>query len=197
LRPRQKSLKGRGPRRMWEWRLTLPSDLSFWELEFWWTPESLESDYIGQNTSHWKVLYIIGKLLKCRCLKWALMTHLDICNTSYGKKKGHHKKSGIDPNFVRADGVQYIVGKLLTRATTLLQTSSWLKVRTKNYGPTKLRESNLSNFGTSLWNPKTKRPFGCGPRREAQRILYRGRWWLPSSPGHGESYESKVAHGLS
>jgi len=21
----------------------------------------------------------------------------------------------------------------------------------------------------------------------AQRILYGGRWWLPSSPGHGES----------
>ncbi len=32
--------------------------------------------------------YIIGKLLKCRCPKWACMTHLDICNTSYGQKKG-------------------------------------------------------------------------------------------------------------
>jgi hypothetical protein len=35
-----------------------------------------------------RVFYIISKLLKCRCLKWARMTHLDICNTSYGKKKG-------------------------------------------------------------------------------------------------------------
>jgi hypothetical protein len=26
--------------------------------------------------------------LKCKCLKWAHMTRLDICNTSYGKKKG-------------------------------------------------------------------------------------------------------------
>jgi hypothetical protein len=32
--------------------------------------------------------YIIGKILKCRCLKWACMTHLDIYNTSHGKKKG-------------------------------------------------------------------------------------------------------------
>jgi hypothetical protein len=34
------------------------------------------------------VLYIIRKLLKCRCRKWPRMSHLDICNTSYGKKKG-------------------------------------------------------------------------------------------------------------
>jgi hypothetical protein len=30
----------------------------------------------------------LEKLLKCRCLKWARMTHLDIYNTSYSKKKG-------------------------------------------------------------------------------------------------------------
>jgi hypothetical protein len=52
------------------------------------TPESLEFDCKGKNTSHWGVLYIIGKLLKCRCPKWARMNHLDIRNTSYGQKKG-------------------------------------------------------------------------------------------------------------
>ncbi len=31
------------------------------------TPESLEFDCKGQNTSHWGVLYIIGKLSKCKC----------------------------------------------------------------------------------------------------------------------------------
>jgi hypothetical protein len=31
-------------------------------------------------------------------------------------------------------------------------------------------------------SPETKRPFGCGPHGEAQRILYGGRWWLPPSP---------------
>jgi hypothetical protein len=36
----------------------------------------------------WEVFYIIGKLLKRRCLKWACMTHLDIWNISYGQKKG-------------------------------------------------------------------------------------------------------------
>ncbi len=30
----------------------------------------------------------IGNLLTCRCQKWSRMSHLDICSTSYGKKKG-------------------------------------------------------------------------------------------------------------
>jgi len=46
-----------------------------------------EFNYRGQNTLHWSVLYIIEKLSKCRCRKWARMSHLDICSTSYGKKK--------------------------------------------------------------------------------------------------------------
>jgi hypothetical protein len=73
--------------RVWGWRVTLPNELPFWELEFRWTPEPSESDCNGQNTLHQRVLYIIEKILKFKCLKWACMTHLDICNTSYGKKK--------------------------------------------------------------------------------------------------------------
>jgi len=51
--------------------------------------------------------------------------------------------------------------------------------------------------GLLLGNPGEKVPFGCSLRRELQRILYGGRWWLPPSPGRGESSESKVACGLS
>jgi hypothetical protein len=36
-----------------------------------WTPESSKNDYKGQNPSAQKVIYIIKKLLKLRCLKWA------------------------------------------------------------------------------------------------------------------------------
>jgi len=126
---KQKGSQGHMPKRVWEWRLTLPNELSFWELESQWTPEFLESDCRGQNTFHWKFLYIIGKLLNCRCLKWARMIRLDIYNTSYGKKKGREsnlqfdsqpQKIGNWPTFVCADGVRHIVRKLLTRATTLL-----------------------------------------------------------------------------
>jgi hypothetical protein len=52
-----------------------------------WSPKSLERDCMGLNPFPWRVIYIIGKLLKCRCLKWARIAHLDIWNTSYGQKK--------------------------------------------------------------------------------------------------------------
>jgi len=55
-----------------------PGELSFWELEFRWTSESSESDCKGQDLLNRRVLYIIGKLLERKCLKWARMTHLDI-----------------------------------------------------------------------------------------------------------------------
>jgi len=60
-----------------------------------------------------------------------------------------------------------------------------------------LESPNRDNFGTPLWESRKKVPFGCKCGREAQRILYGGRWWLPSSPGRGESSESRVARGLS
>jgi hypothetical protein len=56
---------------------------------------------------------------------------------------------------------------------------------------------NRDNFGTPLWESREKEPFGCKCSGELHRILYEGRWWLPPSPGRGESSESKVAHGLS
>jgi hypothetical protein len=42
------------------------------------TPESSEHDCRGQNSSPLRVFYIIGKLLKCRCLKRARMARLNI-----------------------------------------------------------------------------------------------------------------------
>jgi hypothetical protein len=47
------------------------------------------------------------------------------------------------------------------------------------------------SFGTPPWESQEKEPFGCSLHRELQRILYGGRWWLPLSPGRGESSESK------
>ncbi len=57
---------------------TLPNELSLWELESQWTPKFWKRDFKGQNPLDWRVLYIIGKILEFRCLKWAHMTHLDI-----------------------------------------------------------------------------------------------------------------------
>jgi hypothetical protein len=88
-RPRQRLVKVRakreaqeshfmfpgGQRSAREWTHTLPKELPLWELESWWTSESLESNCRGQNSFDWIVSYIIAKILKCRCLKWACMTH--------------------------------------------------------------------------------------------------------------------------
>jgi hypothetical protein len=52
------------------------------------TPENSELVCRGQNTLHWGVIDIIEKVLKCRCPKWPRMSHLDICSSSYGQKKG-------------------------------------------------------------------------------------------------------------
>jgi hypothetical protein len=56
---------------------------------------------------------------------------------------------------------------------------------------------NRDNFETPPWKSWDKKSFGCRCHGEVQRIQYGGRWWFPSNPGRGESYESKVAHGLS
>jgi hypothetical protein len=60
------------------------------------TPKTSEFDCRGQNTLHCGVFYIIGNLLKCRCRKWACMSLLDICSTSYGKKKGRESNWQFD-----------------------------------------------------------------------------------------------------
>jgi hypothetical protein len=52
------------------------------------TPENSKLEFRGQISSHSSVLYVIGKVLKFRCLKWPRMSHLDICSLSCGQKKG-------------------------------------------------------------------------------------------------------------
>jgi hypothetical protein len=117
------------PKGVREWTLTLPSELPCWKLESQWTPKSSKRNYKGQNPSPWQFLYIIGKLLKCRCLKWARITHLDIWNTSYGQKRGRESNYQFDSRSLKvrnrsiylfASNVRHTVGNLSTRTTTLL-----------------------------------------------------------------------------
>ncbi len=52
--------------------------------------------------------------------------------------------------------------------------------------------ANRDSFGTPLWESREKVPFECTLGGKLQKILHGGRWWLPPSPGHGESSESKL-----
>ncbi len=65
-----------------------PNTSKVGDLESSGTPECLEFDSKAQNTSHWGVLGVIGKVLKPRYRKWPRIGHLDICSPSYGQKKG-------------------------------------------------------------------------------------------------------------
>jgi hypothetical protein len=73
-----------------------PKATPTWEMESRWTPETSKSDCKGQTSMYCGVLYIIGKLLKRRCLKWARIAHSDIWNTSYGQKKGRESNCQFD-----------------------------------------------------------------------------------------------------
>jgi len=53
------------------------------------------------------------------------------------------------------------------------------------------RTPTRDSFGTPTWESRENVPFGCSSHGELQIILYGGRWWLPPSPGHGESCVSK------
>jgi len=188
-----KALQGCGPRgsrgvtltysreckKMWgsvrEWTLTLPRQLPFWEMESRWTPETSESDCRGQTSISYGVLYIIGKLLEHRCLKWARIAHLDIWNTSYGQKKGRESNCQFDsrpqkvenrPDLLAAGGVPYIVGKLSMRAITLLRTHCDPRSARKVMG--------LQSRGSPIWRNPEKNSHLDVVSVESCRVYYKG-----------------------
>jgi hypothetical protein len=89
------------------------------------------------------------------------MTHLDTSNISYGQKKGRESNWQFDSQplkvrnrldfsiSLRAGGVRHTIAKLLTRATTMLETSSQSKVYTQSYGPRKSRGFQFWKFRDS------------------------------------------------
>jgi len=70
---------------VWGWSPTLGK---VGDLESSRTSECSELDRKGQNTSHWGVLGVVGKVLKRRYRKCPRIGNSDICSPSYGQKKG-------------------------------------------------------------------------------------------------------------
>jgi hypothetical protein len=171
------------------------------------TLKTSEFDFRGQHTSPWSIRHVIEKLLKCKCQKWPRMSHLDICSTSYGKKKGWESNWQFDSRPLK------VGNRPDPSVCRWIATHRW-KDFNENYKFTldlipirgmskklwthkvpRVQTGTVSRF--LLGSPGTKKPFGCGCRGVTQIILYGGRWWFPLSPGRDESYESKVARGLS
>jgi hypothetical protein len=88
---------------------------------------------MGQNSMTCDVLHIIENLLERRCLNglafliWTSETQV-MAKRRVGSQIDNltlnQKKSEINPIYLSSDDVRHIVGKLSTRATTLLQTAS-------------------------------------------------------------------------
>jgi hypothetical protein len=73
-----------------------PNTWKSWDLESSRTPECLELDNKTQNTWNWGVLGVIGKVLKRRYRKCPRIGNSDICNPSYGQKKGRESNCQFD-----------------------------------------------------------------------------------------------------
>jgi hypothetical protein len=146
---------------------TLPSELPCWELKSQWTPECSKSDCKGQNLMAQGSLHTIEKILKCRCLKWARITHLDIWNTSYGQKKGRESNWQFDSrplkvqnrlDFLECRWRAIYRWKALDKGYNfVLDLISIKGLHTKLWGPKGTWVSTLAISGLPLGNLKTKK----------------------------------------
>jgi hypothetical protein len=94
-----------------------------------------------------------------------------------------HGKLGIDPIPLCEGGVQHVIGKLLTRDTTLVQTLSQSEVYTESYSPAKLRDSQPWRFRDShLGVPRQKAIWVPLPRSGAEYTIW-GKVVVSPKPG--------------
>jgi hypothetical protein len=186
---------------VWGWSPTLGKVR---DLESSGTPECLELDSKAQNTSHWGVLGVMGKVVKRRYRKWPRIGHLDTCSSSYGQKKGRESDWQFDSRplkvgnrplpDIRFESVTWRWKDLdegykfgVDLVTIGLCSRELWPPKVPGLQPGHFRD----NFGTPFRESREFVPFGCSLHRELQSILYGGRWWLPPSPGRGESCVSK------
>ncbi len=124
------------------------------------TPENSEFDYRSQNTLPWSFFYTVGKFLRCRYWKWPCMSHLDIYNTSHGRKKAGVKLTVWFSTTKRQELTQPRF--VLVKCNTSLESSH--PNRRSEQGvmnSQSLGSPNRDNFGTPPWKSGEKVPFGC------------------------------------
>jgi len=84
------------------------------------------------------------------------------------------KKSGFDPKYLAADYVPHIVGKLSTKATTLLKITLQSEVCSQSYGASKSQKSYRAGFRDFRARvPGEKSHLDVGPV-ERPRVYYKG-----------------------
>jgi hypothetical protein len=182
---------------VWGWSPTLGK---VGDLESSETPECSELNSRTQNTSHWGVLGVIGKVLKLRYWKWPRIGHLDICRPTYGQKKGRESNWQFDSRPLKVgnrplsdlriesaicrwkdldEGYKFGLDLVAIR---LCSQELWAP-KVPGLHPGRFRD----NFGTPFRESREFVPFGCSPTGR-RRVYYReyGGGILPS-PGRGVS----------
>jgi len=84
------------------------------------------------------------------------------------------KKSGIDLIYLVIEGVRHTIGKLLTKATTLLQTALQSEVYSQSYGAPKLWESQLARFQDSHSGVPGEKSHLDVSSASSHRVYYKG-----------------------
>jgi hypothetical protein len=148
------------------------------------TPECLEFDSKAQNTSHWGVFGVIGKVLKHRYRKWPRIGHLDICSPSCGQKKGRESNWQFDSRPLKVGNrpfpdlrIESVIRRwkdlgegykfdLDLVAIKLCSRELWAP-KVPGLHPRQFRDS----FGTPTRESREKVTFGRGCRGESQSIL--------------------------
>ncbi len=148
------------------------------------TFKNLELELKGQNTLHWGVLGVIGKVLKCRCLNWPRIGHLDICSPSYVQKKGRESNWQFDSRTLKVRNLplpDVYSGSATWRWKALDESYNfgWNLVPIRAWGEKLwlpkvpgVRTGTISGqFRDSTLRVPGKKPLGCSLGRELQRIL--------------------------
>jgi hypothetical protein len=166
-------------------------------------PENSKCDCRAQKTLHWGVLGTVGKVLKCRCPKWFCMSHLDICITSYGQKKGRESNCQVKlavwlPTTKSRESIWFWLWCVQVKCDTLLESSRrelqlWFRPRPDpNLGWRVMSvqspgSPNRDSFGIPLWGvPRKKAIWMQVWRRTAETNIWRkvvaslesGLWWV-------------------
>jgi hypothetical protein len=148
------------------------------------TPESSEDDLEDQNTSHWVVLGVIGKVLKRRYRKCPRILDLDICSPTYGQKNGRESNWQFDSRSLKvgnrpAPNVRF--GSAIRRWKDLDEGYNFgldlVAIRGRGEElcspkvPGVLNRDTWVDFGTPTWESREFVPFGCGCGGASQSIL--------------------------
>ncbi len=141
------------------------------------------------------VLYIIGKILKRRCLKWARIAHSDIWNTSYDQKKGQESNCQFDSRPLK------VGNRPLSDVRFGSATRRW-KALDESYN---FVSGRIRGLLAKLWGSKvpgvpygviSRLPFGSPGKNshldvgsvESHRVYYKGEGGgFPQGSGRGES----------